>query len=250
MYLPQFDEDRAEAIQRAKANGVQAILLPNIDLASVEPMRQMCSDFPGYCFPMAGLHPTNVRDDYKLQLADVEKQLRKNDIVGIGETGIDLYWDKSTLKEQIIAFEHQLKLAVEKNLPIVIHARDSLMQIFEVLENFSGNLPKGVFHCFSGDVEAAKRVVDFGMYIGIGGVATFKNGGLEEVICTIPFDKIVVETDSPYLAPMPHRGKRNESSYLNLVVKKIAGLKGLTSEDVTLQTTQNALTLFPIEINH
>ncbi len=249
MYLPQFDEDRAEAMQRAKDKNVAAVLLPNIDMTSVEPMNRMCADFPGFCFPMAGLHPTNVKDDYKLQLTNVEKQLRRNDIVGIGETGIDLYWDKTALQEQVVAFEHQLKLATERNLPVVIHARDSLQQIFEVLENFTGELPTGVFHCFLGNLEAAKRVIGFGMYLGIGGVVTFKNSGIDEVVKNIPLASLVVETDSPYLAPMPFRGKRNESSHLHLVVERIAQMRGISFDEVAKKTTENALRLFPIKID-
>ena len=247
IYLSQFDDDRPQTIQRAKEAGVSAILMPNIDMDSVPLMYQQCHEFPGYCFPMAGLHPTNVRDDYKKQLADVEKQLANNNIVGVGETGIDLYWDKTTLKEQIVCFEYQLKLAEEKKLPIIIHARDSIQEIFAILDKYNGTLPTGVFHCFSGDLPAAQRVIDFGMHLGIGGVVTFKNGGLTEIIRNIPHEKIVVETDSPYLAPVPFRGKRNEPSYLKLVVDKIAEILEIDFDTVVAQTIKNSASLFPIK---
>ena len=193
---------------------------------------------------MAGLHPTSVKKDYKIQLAHIAQQIEKHNIIAIGETGIDLYWDKSTLKEQIKAFEHQITLAIKHNLPIVIHARNSMEEIFNVLDKYKSNLPKGVFHCFSGTLEQAKRVLDYGMYIGIGGVATFKNGGLNEIIEKTPLSKIVVETDSPYLAPTPHRGKRNESAYIKLIVEKVAIIKDLSFQEIADSTTKNALTLF------
>ena len=244
MYLSQFDDDRTAAIQRAMEIGVQAILLPNIDMSTVDPLMELCKSYPNFCYPMAGLHPTSVKEDYKVQLANITNQIEKHDIIAIGETGIDLYWDKSTLKEQIIAFEHQIDLAIEHNLPIVIHARDSIEEIFKVLDKYNSTLPKGVFHCFSGTLEQANRVLDYGMYIGIGGVATFKNGGLNEIIKETPLSKIVVETDSPYLAPVPYRGKRNESSYLKLIVEKISIIKDRTFQEIADATTKNALTLF------
>lgn len=251
MYLSQFDDDRDLAIQRAINEGVKAILLPNIEMASVEPLMKLCTDYPNYCFPMAGLHPTNVKDDYKIQLEDIVTQVQKHNIVAIGETGIDLYWDKTTLTEQIIAFEFQINLALEHNLPIVIHARDSIEEIFDVLKNFKTQPLTGVFHCFSGTKEQAQQAIEYGMYLGIGGVATFKNGGLTEIIKDTPTEKIVVETDSPFLAPAPHRGKRNETSYLKLIVEKIATIKQLSFQEVANITTENALYLFPkIKLNN
>ncbi len=244
IYLPHFDNDRADIIKRAKDSGVEAILLPNIDKSTIEPLRQLCYDYQGYCFPMTGLHPTNVDKDYKSQLTIIEKQLLKNDIIGIGETGIDLYWDKTYIKEQISAFEYQLRLAKETNLPIVIHARESFDTIFKVLDNFGGELPRGVFHCFTGNTKEAKRVIDYGMLLGIGGVVTFKNGGLGEIVKTVSLKNIILETDSPYLAPSPHRGKRNEPSYLSLILKKIAELRNDSTENIDMQTTDNAKSLF------
>ena len=244
MYLSQFDNDRTEAIQRAIETGVKAILLPNIDMVSVAPLMELCMKYPNFCYPMAGLHPTSVKDDYEVQLADVAQQIEKHNIIAIGETGIDLYWDKSTIREQTIAFEHQINLAIKHDLPIVIHARNSMEEIFNVLDRHKSNLPKGVFHCFSGTLEQANRALEYGMYIGIGGVATFKNGGLNEVIEEIPLSKIVVETDSPYLAPTPHRGKRNESAYVKLIVEKIAIIKNLPFQEIADGTAKNALTLF------
>ncbi len=247
IYLSQFDTDRSDVIHKAKENGVEAILLPNIDMSTIKPLRQVVSDYQNYCFPMTGLHPTNVRDDFKKQLTFVEKQLLNNDIVGIGETGIDLYWDKSTVREQIAAFEYQLRLAKETKLPIVIHARESFETIFKVLDNFRNELPKGVFHCFSGNLEDAKRIIDYGMYIGIGGVVTFKNGKIGEILKKIALRNIILETDSPYLAPAPYRGKRNEPGYLSLILKKVAELYNDSCENVDIQTTENAQSLFPIK---
>lgn len=247
IYLPQFDHDRDEVIQRAIDTNIEAILMPNIDTTTIEPMQQLSLKYQGYCFPMAGLHPTNVKHDFKKQLDIIEKQLLNNNIVAIGETGIDLYWDKTHIKEQIAAFEYQIALAVHTNMPVVIHARDSLDTIFQILDNNKSNLPKGVFHCFSGQYDDALRIIDYGMLLGIGGVVTFKNGGLDKIINRIDLKNIVLETDSPYLAPVPYRGKRNEPSYIRLISNKIAEIYNLTPETVEIETNRNAIKLFSLE---
>ena len=244
IYLQQFDTDRDETVLRAKNAGVSAILMPNIDKDSAPKMFEICDRYPDYCFPMAGLHPTDVKDDYKEQLKCVEQQLSDKRIVAIGETGIDLYWDKSTLKEQKIAFEFQIRLAYENKLPIVIHSRNSFEEIFEVLKKTKTTLPKGIFHCFSGSIEIAKRIIDLGMLLGIGGVITFENSKLQNVISQIPLEHVVVETDSPFLAPVPFRGKRNESAYLVYILQKIAEIKQMKVEDVADIVYRNSVGLF------
>jgi len=249
IYLEQFDNDREEAIERAKTANVTAILMPNIDENSVSQMFKVCDKHPGYCFPMAGLHPTDVKNDYKEQLKFVEKQLIDNRVIAIGETGIDLYWDKSTLKEQKIAFDFQIRLAYESNLPIVIHSRNSIEVIFKVLNDLKEKIPKGVFHCFSGSFEIAKRIIAMGMYLGIGGVVTFENSKLQNVLAQISLEHIVVETDSPFLAPVPYRGKRNEPSYLTYVIQQIAEIKNIPVEDVSEKICRNSVGLFSNLIN-
>ncbi len=245
LYLPQFDQDYPEAIQRAQQVGVKAILLPNIDMASIGPMIRLTQEFPGYCLPMAGLHPTNVKSDYKIQLAEIEKIIVNQNAVAIGETGIDLYWDASTFEYQVAAFKQQIEWSLLYNLPLVIHARNSLNQIFEVLNQYKGLKLRGVFHCFSGKMVDVEKIISLGMHFGIGGVVTFKNAKMEEIVKNIPNELLLVETDSPYLAPVPYRGQRNESSYLTLIVRKISEIK---NQDVSQIVTQNAIDLFRLPI--
>jgi len=244
IYLPEFDNDRDEVIERALGNGVSRLLMPNIDLDSVERMHQTATRYPNVCQMMIGLHPTSVGDDYEYQLDALERLSAKYDYKAIGEIGIDLYWDKSHLPEQVVAFRKQLALAINLNLPVVIHSRDSFPQVFEALEEFRGQELKGVLHAFTGTSEDARRAVEIGFMIGIGGIVTFKNSGLAGIVREVGLDKIILETDSPYLAPVPYRGKRNESSYLCLINNKIAEIFGLTPEETASATYENSVKLF------
>jgi TatD DNase family protein len=244
MFASQFDDDRAAAVQRAIDKGVEKLLLPNINSESIGSMLQLCSDFPHNCFPMMGLHPCDVKENYQEELAIVAEQLEKNAFVAVGEIGIDLYWDKSSLPWQREAFSQQIELAKQHQLPIAIHVRDSFDEVFEVVESHQGKDLTGVFHCFTGNLEQAKRAIDLGFMLGVGGVATFKNSGVDKTLSALSLQHLVLETDSPYLAPTPHRGKRNESSYLPLIAEKLADIYGCSLEEVAQQTSQNAETLF------
>jgi TatD DNase family protein len=246
LYLEEFDADRSEMIGRAIAAGVDTFLLPNIDKASLPALLSLCDAWPGHCLPMIGLHPTSVKDDYLDELAIVEEQLNERKFIAIGEIGIDLYWDKTHLAEQQIVFRHQLKLAKALHLPVAIHMRNSFEQVFEILRTEAGTSLQGVFHCFSGSIQQAQRVTELGFMLGIGGVVTFKNSGLQEVIKQTGLEHFVLETDAPFLAPDPFRGKRNESSYIPLIAQKIAALKNIPLIEVAAITTENARKLFNI----
>ena len=244
LYLPEFDNDRDESVKNALSSGVSKILLPNIDVNSVAPMMSAVSRFKGICFPMTGLHPTSVKEDWKVRLEEILSLHPLNQFAGIGEIGIDLYWDKTFIAEQIEALRLQLTLAVENDLPVAIHSRNAFPEIFSVLGEFKGKNLRGVLHSFSGDTETAKRALNMGFKLGIGGIVTFKNSGLDEVIRSIGPSDLILETDSPYLAPVPHRGKRNESSYICIINRKLADLFGMDPEEVASITTQNATELF------
>jgi TatD DNase family protein len=244
LYLPDFDTDRDETVKNALSSGVSAMLLPNIDARSVTPMMSAVNRFKGICFPMVGLHPTSVKEDWKEQIDEMLKLYPLTSFVGIGEIGIDLYWDKTFIAEQIEAFRLQLALAIENDMPVAIHSRNAFPEIFSVLEEFPGRKLRGVFHAFSGDAETAEQAINMGFCLGIGGIVTFKNSGLDNVISNIGLSNIILETDSPYLAPVPHRGKRNESSYICIINRKIADLFGMDPEEVALITTKNARELF------
>jgi TatD DNase family protein len=247
LYLEEFDLDREDTVRRAISSGTLKMLLPNIDSNSWEPMLQLCRQFPNNCYPMAGLHPTSVKSEtVEQELLKVEKMLRTEGFVAIGEIGIDLYWDKSYLIEQQDAFIRQLKLAKKYRLPVAIHMRNSFNEIWEVLKPETGTDLKGVFHCFSGNLEQARMVIEAGFMLGIGGVITFKNSGLQDVVKTIGPGSLVLETDSPYLSPMPYRGQRNESSYIPLIASKIAEVTGKTFQEVAAITTANANSLFKL----
>jgi len=244
LYLDAFKEDRDQMIQRALDAGVKRMLLPNIDSHTVRPMFSLAESYPGHCFPMMGLHPTSVKENYLEELKLIENQLHKEGIIAIGETGIDLYWDQSTLKQQEEVFHAQIKWAMELDLPLVIHARDSFPEIFRALEKAGGPDLKGVFHSFTGTNEDLKRALSFGFMIGINGIVTFKNSGLAEVVQSIPITKLLLETDAPFLAPHPHRGRRNESSYLPEIAAKVAEIHNLSLEELANITTNNAELLF------
>lgn len=245
LYAKEFDPDRDRLIQEAIAAGVTRFFLPNIDSASVEGMLALQKTYPDTCYPMMGLHPCSVKEDYLEELMKLKTELDRGTFVAVGEIGIDLYWDKTFFPQQQEAFKTQCQWAVERDLPIVIHTRSSFDETFALLDTMT-HRPKGVFHCFSGNAEQAKHAIDLGFMLGIGGVVTFKNSGVDKVVADIDMQHIVLETDAPYLAPVPHRGKRNEPDYLLLVAEKIATLKGITMEQVADITTANALRLFKL----
>jgi len=244
LYLEHFDNDRSETVQRAIDNNVKCMLLPNIDAESIKPMMQLAKEFPHNLLPMIGLHPTSVKADYKNELAIVDKELKFNKFCAIGETGIDLYWDTTFEKEQKEALRHQIILADTYNLPIVLHSRNSLTQIVEVIEDKSLPRVGGVFHCYPGDTETALKIVDMGFYLGIGGTVTYKKTDLPDVIKAVGLKNIVLETDAPFLPPVPYRGKRNESMYVKIVAEKIAEILNVSLEEVAEATSCNAIKLF------
>ena len=248
LYSEQFDDDRAAMIQRALDKGVEKFMLPAIDSETHEKMLSLEADYPNQMFAMMGLHPCSVQpESWEKELEIVKNYIDQRDYVAIGEIGIDLYWDKSTLDIQVKAFEQQIDWAIEKDWPIVIHTRESFDETFDVLDRKKHPKLRGIFHCFSGDLDHAKRALDLGFILGIGGVVTFKNGKIDQFLNEIPLDKIVLETDSPYLAPVPHRGKRNESSYVELVAGKLVDIYGLPFEEINQKTTENALKIFGIK---
>jgi TatD DNase family protein len=244
LYSTQFDEDRKETVARAIANGVSNFYLPAIDKSYAEAMFSIEKDFPNNMHLMMGLHPTSVKENYLEELDFVKTWLNKRDFVAIGEIGMDLYWDKTFVKEQQEAFRTQIHWAKEKKLPIVIHCRDAFDEIFEILEAEQGTDLYGIFHCFTGTLAQAKQAISYNMKLGIGGVATFKNGKIDRFLNEIALEHIVLETDSPYLAPSPHRGKRNESSYLTIIAEKLAHIYQIPLEEIAKITTANALAVF------
>lgn len=244
LYLPEFNADRNEVVRRAIAEGVRTIMMPNIDSSSVAPMLAVEDNYPGICLPMMGLHPTSVREDYMRELEFVETSMRLHKYYGIGETGIDLYWDKTYIREQIISFRRHLELAEDYNLPVVIHARESLEEIIREIKSFGAGRVKGIFHAFPGSAADAARVIDMGFMIGIGGVVTFRNSRQGEAAIEAGINNIVLETDAPYLAPVPHRGKRNESSYLAIVIEKLSEILAITPAEVADRSGDNARKLF------
>lgn len=244
LYSEEFNEDRFDRIDDAIKKGVTKFYMPNVDSESIDGMLQLEVHYPTHCFPMMGLHPCSVKENYREELAVVKKWLDTRRFAAIGEIGIDLYWDKTFAKEQELAFKEQVYWALEYNYAIVIHCRNAFDEIFEILQSFE-KLPKGIFHCFSGDIVQAQKTLSFGNFkLGIGGVVTFKNSGLDKVVEQLNLTDIVLETDAPYLAPVPHRGKRNESSYIPLIAEKIAQIKGLTVDEVAKVTSQNAIEIF------
>jgi len=244
IYLPEFDSDRDEIVARAVSSGVEKLLLPNIDLNSIGPMLAAVNRYQGICLPMLGLHPTSVKSDYETELEKILNLFQDEKYIAIGEIGIDLYWDKTHLQEQIIAMRRQIQFAIEKGLPVVIHSRDSFPEVFSVLDEFRGKGLKGVLHAFTGGIKEAEKALELGFKLGIGGIVTFKNSGLSEVVKEIGPESIILETDSPYLAPVPHRGKRNESSYICIINKRLAEIFGMEEEEVAAITTAGANRLF------
>jgi len=248
LFLPAFDEDRDEVIQAALSSGVEKILLPDVDGSTTGPMLELADRHPNLCLPMTGLHPTSVKEDYMDELTRISKLLKERKFWGIGESGIDLYWDKTFHKQQVESFRIHISMAVENRLPIIIHCRESFKEITAVLDTETGDSLTGIFHAFTGNLEQAEKVISYGFKIGIGGIVTFKNSGLDETIRQIDPGHIVIETDSPYLAPVPMRGKRNESSYLVHIVNKLAEIYDMQPEQIAELTTQTANELFGLGI--
>jgi len=247
IYSEEFDADRAEVIQRAKSVGVEHIILPNVDSETLPRMLALEAEYPGYCYSAIGLHPTSVKENYLEELALVKSELKRRNWIAIGEIGIDLYWDKTFLAEQIKAFQQQLDWALEYKLPGIIHVRDSFRETMNALEPFRNKGLAGVFHSFTGTLEEAQEIIAFGGFkLGINGIVTFKNSGLAAVVENIDLKHILLETDSPYLTPAPYRGKRNESAYTQLVANKLAEVYHCSPELIDEQTTLNAKSLFAI----
>lgn len=244
LYLDDFKADIQEVISRARSAGVEKFYLPNIDSSSIEDLLNLEQQFPGECIGMMGLHPCSVKENVADELKLVEEWLKKRPFVAVGEIGLDYYWDRTFIAEQKDAFRLQVKWAQELNLPIVIHSRDSMQDCIDLVREHQNGKLRGIFHCFGGTVEEAKQIIDLGFLMGIGGVITYKKSGLAEVLASIPIEQLVLETDAPYLTPVPFRGKRNEPSYLKYVVDKMAEAMNLSPEEIAIQTTLNAQNLF------
>ena len=246
LYLNQFKDDIDKVIQRSIDKGINKFIFPAIDSTHFDDMHDLKNKYPGSVYLMSGLHPTNVKENYKEELEFVVDSLKSHSYVAIGEIGIDLYWDKTYLKQQQDAFEFQIRLAIKHDLPIVIHCREAFDEIFEILDKENCSKLRGVFHCFTGTLEQANRAIRLGFKLGIGGVVTFKNGGIDKFLSQIDLKHIVLETDSPYLAPVPFRGKRNESSYIIYVIDKLSEIYGLPIKEIASVTTKNAEKVFAL----
>ena len=244
LYSEQFDDDRVEVIERALAAGVTRFFIPAIDSSYTNAMYALEASYPKHMFLMTGVHPCHVKADYLEELAHVKEQLNSREFVAIGEIGIDLYWDQSTLKPQQEMFRLQIQLAKQYKLPIVIHCRDAFDEVFQVLEEEKGPELFGIFHCFTGTLEQAQKAISYNMKLGIGGVATFKNGKIDQFLNQISLGHIVLETDAPYLSPVPFRGKRNESSYILNVLEKLSEIYAVSSDEIALITTENSKSIF------
>lgn len=245
LYVEAFDEDRDLVIGEAIEAGIRRFFIPAIDASYLDAMHALKKSYPKEVFLMTGLHPTHVKENFEEELAVVYRELQTGNYVGVGEIGIDLYWDRSFIAAQKIAFEKQILWAREFDLPFVIHCRDAFDEVFEVLDSVGGSF-RGIFHCFTGNLEQAKKAVSHGLKLGIGGVVTFKNGKIDQFINELPLESIVLETDAPYLSPTPHRGKRNNPSYLLLIAKKLAECYGLSIEEIAKITTENSKSVFKV----
>ncbi len=244
LYAKQFNNDREEMLQRANKQGITRFYLPNIDKSSIGAMLELEAAHPDQCSAMMGIHPCSIKENYKEELAAAEEWLGKRSFCAVGEIGIDLYWDKTFLEEQKKAFIIQLNWAKELGVPIVIHARESLDILIDLVKQEKDERLQGIFHCFGGTLEQAQAIMDLEFYMGLGGVLTYKKANLGAVIKDVPLEHLVLETDAPYLSPVPHRGKRNESAYIRIVAEKLAEVKGISLEEVGEITTQNALKIF------
>jgi TatD DNase family protein len=244
IYLADFDEDRPAIIERADKAGIIKILMPAIDSATHDDMLKIEKQFPEKCMSMAGLHPCSVMEKYGIELNMISEYLAKNKFIAIGETGLDFYWDVTYKDQQYDAFQRQIEWALHYNIPVVIHSRNSTDECIDVIKKNQKGPLKGVFHCFTGSVQQAQQIIDLGFYLGIGGVLTFKNSGLDIVMKNIGMQNVILETDAPYLAPVPFRGKRNEPGYISYVVQRLADIKSQTVEETATITTANAQRLF------
>lgn len=250
LYAKAFNSDRDEMIQRAIAERVEQFLLPNIDEDSIPGMLALEEQYPGRFFPMMGLHPCSVGADYQKDLEWVKRWLDQRDFIAVGEIGVDLYWDKTYVEEQKAAFIQQAEWAIELDRPIVIHSRESIDILIDLIRTINDPGLRGVFHCFTGDQRQAEEIMELGFYLGIGGVLTFKNAGLDKTMAEISLERVILETDAPYLAPVPKRGKRNESAYVRMVADKLASIKQLSVGEIEQITTENAQKLFRLPILH
>lgn len=244
LYLEEFAADRDDMIARAVKAGVEKFFLPNIDSTSVESLHKLCENYPTRCFAMMGLHPCSVKENYRQELTIAHDLLKQKKYIAVGEIGLDLYWDKTFFAQQVEAFETQIQWALDMNLPIVIHCRDAFDEIYNVLVKFK-TLPKGIFHCFTGTIEQAEKVISLGNFkMGIGGVVTFKNSGLDKTLEHVDLKHIVLETDAPYLTPVPYRGQRNESAYISIIARRIAEIKNCNVGHLAEVTTKNTEDIF------
>ncbi len=244
LYMEHFDDDIDDVIQNAKKSNIKKIFLPNIDSSTISKMLKLVKKDVDFFKPLIGLHPGSVNENFKSELKIIRNELEIRKYYGIGEVGIDLYWDKTFEKEQIVAFDTQIKWAKEFNLPVIIHARNAMDLTIDIIEkNLDKNL-KGIFHCFTGNIDQAFRIMKTGFYLGIGGILTYKNSGLKDVIKEIPLEYLVLETDSPYLPPVPFRGKRNESAYIKYIAKQLAETKNISLDEIEKSTSENASKLF------
>lgn len=246
IYLKEFSNDFDAVIERSRAAGVEKIFMPNVDAETIDDMMRMSERYPGYCIPMMGLHPGSVDGDYEERLEVVEQWLSKGGFAAVGEIGIDLYWDRTFELQQKDAFKRQVELAKRFGLPIVIHHRNAFAEAIEIVEGLKDDRLTGIFHCFTGTKEEAEKIVSLDFYLGVGGVATFKNGGLDKSLPGIDIARIVLETDSPYLAPVPYRGKRNEPAYLALVAKRVGEILNIATDKVIEITSANARKIFKV----
>ena len=246
LYAEEFLSDRSQSIQQAIDAGISRMFMPNIDVKSIQPMLDVAWSFPQHCFPMMGLHPCSVDEYVEENLFQIQKWFKKRKFYAVGEIGLDYYWSLDFKEQQIIAFKKQLQWAINLNLPVVLHSRNSIDEMIAILKHMQHPNLRGIFHCFSGNEEQAKQITALGFYLGIGGVLTYKNSGLDKAIENIPLENLVLETDSPYLPPVPYRGKRNESIYVIEVAKKLAELKNVSLEKVAEITTANSKNIFGI----
>lgn len=246
LFLPEFDSDRDEVIQHGLKSNVKKFVLPNVDTSTIDGLIRLTQTYPAHCFPLAGLHPSSVEEDYKSELLEIRKHFDNRIFFGIGEIGLDFYWDRTFAEEQIEALNIQLGWALEMNLPAVIHIRNSFDETCKVIEERGNGKIKGIFHCFTGTEDQARRAIDLGFYLGIGGILTFKNSGLDLVLKEIPLEYLILETDSPYLAPVPKRGKRNEPAFLPYIANKLAEIKEVDVHQIAEQTSYNASQIFAI----